>query len=107
MAVQAGQLELNVMMPVIAFNMNFSIMIFGNALKILKEKCVDGITANADRCRHYAESSMGLATALNAFIGYAQAAEIANYAGGIVVGKMGAVAVTKNELLQAIKNGLR
>ena len=76
MAVQAGQLELNVMMPVMAFNLNFSATIFGNALKILREKCVDGITANHDRCRHYAESSMGLATALNAFIGYAAAADV-------------------------------
>ncbi len=76
MAVQAGQLELNVMTPVAAFNLNFSVTILGNALKILKEKCVDGITANADRCKHYAESSMGLATALNAYIGYAQAADV-------------------------------
>lgn len=80
LAVQAGQLELNVMMPVMAFNLNFSAMILGNALKILKEKCVDGITANAEKCRHYAESSMGLATALNAYIGYAQAAEVAKEA---------------------------
>jgi aspartate ammonia-lyase len=75
-AVQAGQLELNVMMPLMAFNMNFMTMIFGNALKILREKCIEGIAADADRCRHYAESSMGLATALNAFIGYAAAAEV-------------------------------
>jgi len=79
-AVQAGQLELNVMLPVAAFNLNFSATILGNALKILKEKCVDGITADKDRCRHYAESSMGLATALNAFIGYAKAAEVAKEA---------------------------
>jgi aspartate ammonia-lyase len=74
--VQAGQLELNVMMPAMAFNLNFSLMILGNALKILKEKCVDGITADLDRCAHYAESTMGLATALNAYIGYAKAAEV-------------------------------
>ncbi len=80
MAVQAGQLELNVMMPVMAFNLNFSAMILGNSLGILREKCVAGITANADRCRHYAESSMGLATALNPFIGYAKAAEVAKEA---------------------------
>jgi aspartate ammonia-lyase len=80
LAVQAGQLELNVMMPVMAFNLNFSATIFGNALKILREKCVSGIKANEDRCRHYAESSLGLATALNAFIGYARAAEVAKEA---------------------------
>ncbi len=77
LAVQAGQLELNVMMPVMAFNLNFSVTILGNALTVLKEKCVDGITANVDKCNHYATSSMGLATALNAYIGYMQAAEVA------------------------------
>ena len=76
LAVQAGQFELNVMMPVMAFELNFSVMILGNACKILREKCVDGITANADRCRHYADSSLGLATALNTAIGYAKAAEV-------------------------------
>ena len=80
LAVQAGQLELNVMMPVMAFNLNFSITILGNALKILNEKCVSGITADRERCGHYAESSLGLATALNAFIGYAKAAEVAKEA---------------------------
>lgn len=76
LAMQAGQLELNVMMPAMAFNLNFAATIFGNALNILREKCVAGITADAGRCQHYAESSMGLATALNAFIGYARAAEV-------------------------------
>lgn len=76
MSVQGGQLELNVMSPAMAFNVNFSATILGNALKVLKEKCVDGITADEERCRHYAESTMGLATALNAYIGYAQAAEV-------------------------------
>ena len=75
-AVQAGQLELNVMMPLMAFNLNFASTILGNALKILREKCVDGITANTERCRHYADSSLGLATALNPTIGYAKAADI-------------------------------
>ncbi len=76
LAVQAGQLELNVMMPVMAFNLNFAVTIFGNALRVLKEKCIEGITADKDRCQHYAESTLGLATALNAFIGYAKAAEV-------------------------------
>ncbi len=80
MGVQAGQLELNVMMPVIAFNLNFSVMILGNAVKILKDKCIDGIVANRERCAQYAQSSMGLATALNAYIGYAQAAEVCKHA---------------------------
>jgi aspartate ammonia-lyase len=76
LAVQAGQLELNVMMPVMAFEVNFSAQILGNALTILREKCVAGIAANRARCAYYAEGSMGLATALNASIGYASAAEV-------------------------------
>lgn len=75
-AVQAGQLELNVMMPLVVYNLNFVITILGNSLTILREKCIDGITANEERCKHYAESTMGLATALNAYIGYAQATEV-------------------------------
>jgi aspartate ammonia-lyase len=80
MAVQAGQLELNVMMPVMSYNLNFAIEIFGNALGILAERCVKGIRADAERCRRYAERSMGLATALNPYIGYARAAEVAKEA---------------------------
>ncbi len=76
LAVQAGQLELNVMMPVMAFNLNFSTMVLGNSIKILCEKCISGITANEERCRYYAETSIGLATALNATLGYAKAAEV-------------------------------
>jgi aspartate ammonia-lyase len=79
-AVQAGQLELNVMMPVISFNINFMIEILGNALKQLKERCVDGIQAIPERCRHYAETSIGVITALSPYIGYRKAAEIAKEA---------------------------
>jgi aspartate ammonia-lyase len=80
MAAQAGQLELNVMMPVIAFNLSMSLSILTNALTILRERCVEGITANEERCRWYAEHSVSLVTALNPRIGYARAAEIAKRA---------------------------
>jgi aspartate ammonia-lyase len=76
MAVQAGQLELNVMMPVMAYNLHQSIEILKNALRAFIDRCVVGIVADADRCRRYAESSMALATALNTHIGYARAAEV-------------------------------
>ena len=76
MAAQAGQLELNVMMPVMAFNINFTIEILKNAVREFTNRCVKGITANADQCRHYAEISPSLATALNSYIGYARAAEV-------------------------------
>ncbi len=80
MAGHAGQLELNVMMPVMAFNLNFMIEILGNAAVQLRSRCVEGITANAAVCRRYAERSLGLATALNPHIGYAHAAEVTKIA---------------------------
>lgn len=79
-AVQAGQLELNVMMPVISFNINFMIEILANALVQVKERCVDGIEAIPERCRAYAEASIGIITALSPYIGYGKAAEIAKEA---------------------------
>jgi aspartate ammonia-lyase len=76
MAVQGGQLELNVMMPMMAFDLMFSIEILKNGISAFTEKCVSGIAADRDRCRRYAEMSMSLVTALNPIIGYAKAAEI-------------------------------
>jgi aspartate ammonia-lyase len=77
MAVQAGQFELNVMMPVMAFDMLMSVDILKNAMNVFAEYCVEGITANEERCRYYVEHSNGLATALNAYIGYSAAAKVA------------------------------
>jgi aspartate ammonia-lyase len=77
MAVQAGQFELNVMMPVMAFDMLMSVDILKNAMTVFAEYCVEGITANEERCRFYVEHSNGLATALNAHIGYSAAAKVA------------------------------
>ncbi len=79
-AVQAGQLELNVMMPVIAFNLCFMIDILSHAMTEVKKRCIDGIQANIDRCSYYAEESLALATALSPYIGYAQAAEVSKEA---------------------------
>jgi aspartate ammonia-lyase len=75
-AAQAGQMELNVMMPVIIYNILFSIEIMKNALRKLRESCIDGITANVAQCSRYLESSVGMATILAPHIGYAAAAEI-------------------------------
>jgi aspartate ammonia-lyase len=75
-AVQAGQLELNVMMPTMAYNVLQSIGILTNMLREFDERCVRGITANDKRCELYAQSTVSLATALNPYIGYAKAAEI-------------------------------
>ena len=76
MAVQAGQLELNVMMPTMAYNTLQSITILANALHQFDKRCVAGITANRSRCMDYSEKTVSLATALNPYIGYALAAEI-------------------------------
>lgn len=77
MSSQAGQLELNVMMPIIAHNLLESLTVFRNALDAFSEKCVPGITADPEVCREYAEKSLSLITALNPHVGYAKAAEIA------------------------------
>ncbi len=77
MAVQAGQLELNVMMPAMAYNVLQSIAILTSMLRVFTDRCVVGITANSKRAEFYAQSTVSLATALNPYIGYAKAAEIA------------------------------
>jgi aspartate ammonia-lyase len=76
MAVQAGQLELNVMMPTMAYNVLQSTTILANMLRVFTTRGVAGIEANAERCKYYAESTIALATALNPKIGYAKAAEL-------------------------------
>ena len=77
LAAQAGQLELNVMMPVIAFNTLFSLEILKNCLHQFTNLCVAGISANEERCRNFLDQSVGLATVLAPSIGYAAAAEVA------------------------------
>ncbi len=77
---QAGQLELNVMMPIMGYNLLQSLEIITNGVKAFTERCVVGITADAGRCQRYAEHSMGLATALNPYIGYGAAAKVAQEA---------------------------
>ncbi|WP_313949232.1 aspartate ammonia-lyase [Leptolyngbya sp. FACHB-261] len=77
LAAQAGQLELNVMMPLIAYDLLNGIEILGNALEALATRCVVGIQAERERCRAYAEGSLALVTALNPHIGYLNAADVA------------------------------
>lgn len=78
--VQAGQLELNVMMPGMAFSAQFAIQVLTNTLHTFVENCVTGIQADAERCKHYAETSPSLATALNTYVGYKVAAEVVKQA---------------------------
>src|SRR6266542_3277438 len=77
---EAGQLELNVMMPVIAHNVLFSMMLLSNATRVLAERCVEGIAANAAQSAHWLERSPALVTALAPKIGYAEAAKLAKEA---------------------------
>jgi aspartate ammonia-lyase len=79
-ASEAGQLELNVMMPVIAWNALHSSTILRESMKTLRLRCVDGIEADPARCRELLERSTAVATALSPYIGYAKTAEIAKEA---------------------------
>ena len=76
----SGSFELNVMMPVMARNVLESMRLLGNASRLLAERTVDGITANADRMLRYAESSPSVVTPLNKYIGYENAAAVAKRA---------------------------
>jgi aspartate ammonia-lyase len=80
MAAEAGQLELNVMEPVIAYKLFTSIDLLGRACRTLTERCIAGITVNRDVCRRMVERSIGLVTALNPLLGYDTCTEIAHEA---------------------------
>lgn len=80
LASQAGQLELNVMMPVIIYNLLLSMEILKNGVRVFQERCIAGIEADEERCKEYREKSLGLATLLNPYIGYSRAAEVAKKA---------------------------
>ncbi|HEU4473458.1 MAG TPA: aspartate ammonia-lyase [Gemmatimonadales bacterium] len=80
LAAEAGQLELNVMMPVITHNIVFALMILGNATRVFAERCVDGMEADAAQCAYWLERSPALVTALAPKIGYAEAAKLAKEA---------------------------
>ncbi|MGB3573537.1 MAG: aspartate ammonia-lyase [Phormidesmis sp.] len=97
LAAQAGQLELNVMMPLIAYDLIHSIEILGNTLAALDTKCLQGITAFPERCAAYAEGSLALVTALNTHIGYLNAAAIAKES--LETGKSLRQLVLENELM--------
>jgi fumarate hydratase class II len=73
----SGAFELNVMMPVMARNVLESLRLLGNASRLLADRCVDGIEADEERCREYAESSPSVVTPLNRYIGYEAAAKVA------------------------------
>jgi aspartate ammonia-lyase len=98
-AAEHGQLELNVMMPVIAFNVLLSMRILTNAARSFAERCVVGIEANEEMCAYWVERSAALATALMPHIGYAKAAELSKQSvkEGVLVRDM----VKRDKLLPA------
>ncbi|WP_409346358.1 aspartate ammonia-lyase [Paenibacillus sp. MBLB4367] len=80
LASEAGQLELNVMEPVLVFNLLQSLSMMNEAFRVFRTHCLDGIEANVDRCREYVEKSVGVITALNPHLGYEVVARIAREA---------------------------
>ncbi|SDN51386.1 aspartate ammonia-lyase [Fictibacillus solisalsi] len=84
-ASEAGQLELNVMEPVLVFNLLQSISIMNNAFRSFTDYCLSGIEANEDRMKEYVERSVGIITAVNPHLGYEACARIAREA--ILTGK--------------------
>ncbi len=98
-AAEHGQLELNVMMPVIAFNVLLSMRILTNTATVFAEKCVKGIEANEAMCAYWVERSAALATALMPHVGYARAAELSKQSvkEGVLIREM----VKRDKLLPA------
>jgi fumarate hydratase class II len=98
MAAEAGQLELNVMMPVMSHNIVFGLIIVGNASRIFAERCVEGIEADEKQCAYWLERSPALVTALAPRIGYAESAKLAKeaLATGLTVKEL----VMKKQLLK-------
>ena len=80
MAAEAGQLELNVMEPVIVQSLFESIEMLKNGMRTLMLRCINGITANEKHCRQMVERSIGLVTALNPVLGYETATKLAKEA---------------------------
>lgn len=80
LASEAGQLELNVMEPVLVFNLLQSISIMNNGFRVFREYCLEGITANEEKMKEYVDKSVGVITAVNPHLGYETAARIAREA---------------------------
>lgn len=99
-ATQAGQMELNVMMPVVAYNLLQAMHLLTNASRALATRCIRGIVAHSARCRTLAERSLALVTALNPHIGYLHAANIAKES--LKTGKSIRQLVVEHRLLSAV-----
>ena len=80
MAAEAGQLQLNVFEPIIAYRLLRGMMMLTRACDVLRVRCINGITANPERMRYFVEHSIGIVTALVPVLGYERATEIAKEA---------------------------
>src|SRR5699024_10090708 len=80
MASEAGQFELNVMEPIIGFNLHESLKMMTQVMTVFKDYCIEGIQANIDKCKEDVEGSIRIITALNQHIGYDSATQIAKEA---------------------------
>ncbi|MBU5443878.1 MULTISPECIES: aspartate ammonia-lyase [unclassified Paenibacillus] len=80
LASEAGQLELNVMEPVLVYNLLQSLRLMNQVFQVFRTHCVEGIEANEEVCKQYVERSFGIITALNPYLGYETAARIARQA---------------------------
>ncbi len=98
MAAKAGELELNVMMPVITHNIVMAIQILANAVRVFDERCLRGIAADEAMCAHWLERSPALVTALMPKIGYAESARLAKEA--LATGKTVKQLVTDAKVLE-------
>jgi aspartate ammonia-lyase len=98
LAAEAGQLELNVMMPVMTHNIVFGLIIVGNATQVFAERCIAGIEADEKLCTYWLERSPALVTALAPKLGYAESAKLAKEA--IATGLTVKELVVKKGLLQ-------
>jgi aspartate ammonia-lyase len=80
MAAEAGQLQLNAMEPVIVFNILQSMRMLTRGMKVLREKCIVGIEADRERCQELLDHSLVAVTAINPYVGYAEASRVAKEA---------------------------
>src|SRR5699024_59444 len=80
MAAENGQLVLNVMKPVLVYNLLQSITILENGVRVFRDYAISGITANIEHCRNMVERSISLVTAINPYVGYEKATEVARIA---------------------------
>ena len=103
MASEAGQFELNVMEPVLIYNLLQSLRMMDRVLTAFREFCIEGITANVDTCKDHVEKSIGIITALNPHIGYEAATQVAKEA--LETGKsVREICISKNILSEAALN---